>query len=979
MQKERFPATSSTLRQYLHRWTLWLVFSCSVLFTITAWHFSNEYIAERANERFAFRVSQITDAVNSRMHSYEQVLRGGVGLFATSPTITRAQWHAYVENAKIAKNFPGIQNMAVDVPIPAADLAAHIASVRQEGFPDYAIHPALPERTLYHSLIYNEPSGGRNLRAFGFDMYTNPVRKAAMDRAIDHGEAAISGMVKLAQETEKDVQFGFIFCLPVYQLGMPQSTVAERRAAFRALVTGAFRANDLMAGIFGSGAQDLELEIFDDAQIGSVLQDTNRLYSSFDKRALPSSRFVALAPLEVGGRKWLLRVTANQKFLDQVSSVQSIAVAIGGILLNLTLFAALSSLHGRERKTRTLADDVTRDLFDKEAHFSRIIASTSEAIVSQSPTGIISSWNPAAEKILGYRTSEALRHPIDKILQTERVEVEQQLMQRVMQGETIDHFETRYRHKEGHFVDVIVSLSLQHDAHGQLLSTTRIMRDISERKLAEQQLYELQYQMLQWVEELPLGLFVLNKNGNVHYANRRAIAILGRGVMPDARPEHLAEIYQVYIEGTDQLYPTENLPVVQALAGKSCIVDDIEIEARENGHLERRKLKVWGQPVYSPSGEVEFGVAAFEDITEHKSALATQALYADIIAASNDAVMGFKLDGTLTAWNPAAERMFGYTMAQMLGQTNTKLVPADRQAEEISLRARLAQGEYIEQFETRRIRQDGSVIDVAVNFSPMRNNSGQVIGTSAVMSNITARKQVDRLKSEFVSTVSHELRTPLTSIRGSIGLVLGGAVGQVPERATSLLKIAANNCERLVRLINDILDIDKLDAGKFHFELKRTDLSALVEQACLNNQTYATQFGVKFVMTSNPGPVFVNIDADRVTQVLANLLSNAAKFSLQGQAVEVAIQQLPNAEVKVSIQDFGAGIPDEFKGRIFQKFAQADASDTKQIQRGGTGLGLNIAKAIIEQLGGNIGFESELGQGACFYFVLKEAAALREA
>ena len=946
--------------------------SLSLLFTSIAWHLSNKYVADRANERFAFRVSQVTDAVKNRMHSYEQVLRGGVGLFATSPNITRSQWHDYVTNAKIATNFPGIQNMAVSIPIRAADLPAHIASVRQEGFPNYTVTPAQPERELYHSLVFNEPSGGRNQRAFGFDMYSNPVRRAAMVRAIDTGQASVSGMVKLAQETNQDVQFGFIYALPVYDLTMPLSTVAERRAAFRAFVAGGFRANDLMAGIFGSTTQDMELEIFDNAEVSTQLLESSRLYSSFGKLSLPSSRFVALAPIEIGGRNWLLRVSANQRFLDQVHSVQSTVVAISGVLLNLALFVALNSLLGRERKTRIIVEKITRDLSDKEVHYGRIVASTSEAIISQRPDGKIFNWNPAAEKIFGYLASEAMQRPIEEILQAELIEVEQELMHRVMRGETIDHFQTRYRHKDGHFIDVIESVSLQFDANAQLTSMTRIIRDIRERKQAEQQLYELQYQMLQWVEDLPVGLFVVNRNAKVHYANRRAVAILGRGVMPDATPDQLAEIYQIYIEGTDQHYPNEKLPVMLALAGKSSAIEDMEVEVSHNARTERRKLKVWGQPVYRPDGQVEFGVAAFEDITEHKSALATQALYADIIAASNDAVMGFKLDGVLTAWNPAAERMFGYPMSQVIGQNISILVPNDRHTEEASLRTRLTQGEYIEQFETQRLRQDGSLIDVAINFSAMRNMAGQVIGASAVLSNITQRKQVDRLKSEFVSTVSHELRTPLTSIRGSLGLVLGGAVGQIPERVTSLLKIASNNCERLVRLINDILDIEKLDARKVQFMIKPTDLKAVVEQACINNHSYALQFDVKLVTTMPPEPIFVEIDADRVTQVLTNFLSNAAKFSLPGQAVDVVVQRIPHSEVKVSVQDYGKGIPDEFKASIFQKFAQADASDTKQIQLGGTGLGLSIAKAIIEQLGGRIGFDSENGQGTCFYFVLKE-------
>ncbi len=199
------------------------------------------------------------------MHTYEQVLRGGVGLFRTAPTITRQQWHEYVENANMSKNYPGIQNMAVDFPIAAAEKSVHIATIRAEVHADYNILPEQPERPVYHSLVYVEPFGGRNLRAFGFDMYTSEVRRKAMDRAIDSGLPSMSGMVKLAQETNEDVQHGFIYCLPAYRAGSPLDTPEHRRASLRVLVCGAFRANDLMRGIFGNSNKDLELEIFDEA------------------------------------------------------------------------------------------------------------------------------------------------------------------------------------------------------------------------------------------------------------------------------------------------------------------------------------------------------------------------------------------------------------------------------------------------------------------------------------------------------------------------------------------------------------------------------------------------------------------------------------------------------------------------------------------------------------------------------------------
>ncbi len=232
------------------------------------------------------------------------------------------------------------------------------------------------------------------------------------------------------------------------------------------------------------------------------------------------------------------------------------------------------------------------------------------------------------------------------------------------------------------------------------------------------------------------------------------------------------------------------------------------------------------------------------------------------------------------------------------------------------------------------------------------------------------RSKLDRLKNDFVSTVSHELRTPLTSIRGSLGLILGGVTGQLNPQTSKLITIAHQNSERLVSLINDLLDIDKIVSGKMEFEWQWIELANVVDQAIESNQAYANQLGIQLVnISANQTPVqaLVKIDVNRLLQVLANLLSNAAKFSPKGEKVEVKIEKSPQA-VRVSVRDYGNGIPEEFRKKIFEKFSQADSSDTRA--KGGTGLGLAISKVLIEQMGGQIGFESEIGVGTTFYFDL---------
>jgi len=233
-----------------------------------------------------------------------------------------------------------------------------------------------------------------------------------------------------------------------------------------------------------------------------------------------------------------------------------------------------------------------------------------------------------------------------------------------------------------------------------------------------------------------------------------------------------------------------------------------------------------------------------------------------------------------------------------------------------------------------------------------------------VMRDITERKKLDRMKDEFVSTVSHELRTPLTSIRGSLGLLSSGRMGEFSETVKNLLNIANNNSERLLLLINDLLDMEKLASGKMEFEYKALELTTFLQEAVEANHGYGTQYNVSFDIVDSQQDAFIYADRNRMMQVLSNLLSNAAKFSPEGSSVEISAKP-HNEKIRIRVTDKGCGIPPEYQSQIFERFTQVDSSSTRSV--GGTGLGLNIAKAIIEKHYGTIGFTSNPEGGTTFY------------
>jgi PAS domain S-box-containing protein len=342
--------------------------------------------------------------------------------------------------------------------------------------------------------------------------------------------------------------------------------------------------------------------------------------------------------------------------------------------------------------------------------------------------------------------------------------------------------------------------------------------------------------------------------------------------------------------------------------------------------------------------------------------------YRDLVELSPDAIL-LHMEGIIVFANSAAGRLLGAgTSPELVGRSLSAFVhPEFRAAVEEEQRRLTVERKEVALHELKFVRMDGKVLDIEAAASPFK--FGGKPAAQLVFRDVTKRKEVDRLKSEFISTVSHELRTPLTSIRGSLGLIGGGALGTVSPAVKSLLDIANSNAERLVRLINDILDIEKIAAGKMQFTLKPVEISAIVEQSVETNRAYGATFGVSLELSERLPGARVMADQDRLSQVIANLLSNASKFSPKGERVQVSIVRR-DAMLRIAVRDRGPGIPDEFRSRIFQKFAQADSSDTRQ--KGGTGLGLSITKALVERMGGQISFETATGKGTTFYVDLPE-------
>ncbi len=333
------------------------------------------------------------------------------------------------------------------------------------------------------------------------------------------------------------------------------------------------------------------------------------------------------------------------------------------------------------------------------------------------------------------------------------------------------------------------------------------------------------------------------------------------------------------------------------------------------------------------------------------------------------AVFEYDVEGRILSVNPSAETLFGFGSNELVGRAGTDVLFTGATRDEVRERWRDLIRSRTPLIGLRAVstRRDGAEITCEWSLTPLVNPDNRVISVIVQGRDVTQQLEAERMKQEFTSTLSHELRTPLTSIIGSLQLINSGVLGDIDKDVLELTTIAERNGQRLLDLINDILDVEKIESGKLTLFPEALALGELIAESLALNRGFADRFKVRLATVGEMAEVKVNADRKRLLQVMTNLLSNAAKFSPEGATVEVTMES-SDGNVRVGVNDSGPGIPESFRSRIFGRFAQADMSHTRQ--KGGTGLGLAICKRLLEMMGGKIGFSDRAGGGTIFWFEL---------
>ena len=369
-------------------------------------------------------------------------------------------------------------------------------------------------------------------------------------------------------------------------------------------------------------------------------------------------------------------------------------------------------------------------------------------------------------------------------------------------------------------------------------------------------------------------------------------------------------------------------------------------------------------PLRDDANEVYAGLVIALDITDIKQAEEKSAKLAAIVTSSDDAIVSKTLDGVVTSWNASAERMFGYSEKEMVGQPILKIIPNDRKNEEPNILQQLRKGRRVDHFETKRITKDGKILDVSLTISPVKDSEGHIIGVSKIARDISEQKLDEQRKNDFIGMVSHELKTPLTSLTAIIQLLQAKIGNGEDANITVPLKNANKQVKKMATMINGFLNISRLESGKMLIVKDDFLLNDLLREAVDETQMISADYDFRFNDTQ---PVSVFADKDKIGSVILNLLSNAVKYSPKSTTIDVDCKVV-NGKVRVSVKDEGIGIKSTDVKKLFDRYYRVETDDTRHIA--GFGIGLYLSAEIIRQHQGDIWAESEPGKGSTFYFEL---------
>jgi two-component system, OmpR family, sensor histidine kinase VicK len=646
------------------------------------------------------------------------------------------------------------------------------------------------------------------------------------------------------------------------------------------------------------------------------------------------------------------------------SNLENLQVLARQIVTRMELYAT-----GQTQENVVRSRQRSEQALTVERNFVAAVLNTISALVLVFDiAGRIVRFNRACETISGYTFADlAGRAFPEELFPPGERETAIRIFEEVRTGNTTESYEINWRTKSGGTRRIAWTATSLTNASDEVSFVIMTGADVTEQREAETALRSSEERYRQLVESSLGFIWSHDLNGVLLSINSHAAAALGyepeelvgTPLRDYIDTDHQAD-YDAYSEMVKQDPDQDHQGrfYLRGKTGQLCIVA-----------YRSKLLQVTGADPFVLSHGID--ITEQTKAEEELNALTQQ--HQSILDSVGDGIWGMNMDGKLTFINRSAAQMLGYSAQELLGKEMHALIHHSRAdgtpypVEECPIMGSAKRETPLHIDDDVFWRKDGRLLPVEYVACPLVAN-GHVDGIVVAFADVTERRRLDRMKDEFIATVSHELRTPLTSLRAALGLVASGALEKRPEKIPQMLDIALGNCDRLVRLVNDIVDFERIGSGSLPLHKAEWNAIDLLRRAMDPERSTAARAGLTFRIDAQPVDVWV--DGDRILQVLGNLIRNAIKFSEKGGEIRLAARATGEKEVTFEVQDQGAGIPPEKLDLIFERFQQADASDSRL--RGGTGLGLALCRGIVNQHGGRIWVTSNPGSGSTFYFTTEE-------
>ncbi|GHA64891.1 CHASE domain-containing protein [Pontibacter akesuensis] len=956
------------------------IFSFLLIFLLTLFVYSEtkKKAEERSAKLFSIRAEQITRAVDKRMHDYVQILVGGKALFLSSDTVTREDWRKYYEALNLEEQYPGLQGFGFSQVVRAEQLQRHEQQMRRAGYENFKVTPE-GKRDLYTSIIFLEPLSSRNLRAFGYDMYSDSVRQSAMRVARDTRQPAMSGKVRLIQENGQDEQPGFLIYLPVYQDNARPESIKERQRLIKGFVYSPFRARDLMTAILGDSLLDVDVEIYD----GTNLSRESLLYST-DTTLYYHTRhdreFSELNTLAIGNNTWRLFITAKDGFGRTADTELPYFILMGGFIISALMFFIIWSLSNVRRSNRlkqTITDNATAALFIMDVN------------------GYCTFMNPAAEEMTGYTFEEIRNKPLHNMIHHMRPDgspypLEECPIDRALPtNNSMRAHEDVFIRKDGTFFNVTCAARPIME-NGLPIFTIIEVRDITDEKQAREAIIESEARFRTMADSAPVIIKVMDESFNFMYVNKQWIDFTGIS-FEDTINTHWKEV----------MHPEDigRLAAEFEKATASHTAFRIEIRLRRFDG-EYRWVVSTNTPRFGANGEFLGFISSVIDITEIKDAEQKVKQNAELLQKlflEVPAVVGLVRASDLryVLANPKYRQLYGNR--PLVGKTiyeahseqegrgffkrlekvcktgkpfvgNEVLTSIDRLNN-----GKLEQGFFnlVYQPLLDSTSEVEAVLVFAVEVTELVSARRELSNTNDALS--VKNMELLRINNDldnFVYTASHDLKSPIANMEGLVMLLHDILNGKLNAEDMQVLDMVQNSINKLKGTIADLAEITKVQKESdvavepLSFEKKfrdvTTDIHGLVEESGV---VFKTDFQVARILYA----------PKNLRSIIYNLVSNAIKYKSPERAPEVRVHTYQEGDfVVLEVQDNGLGIKKEQQHKLFTMFKRLHTHVE------GTGIGLYIVKRIIENNGGKIEVESELGKGTTFRVYFKQAPVAEE-